>query len=410
MHSDAMPAPVPVEEASGDVPAGSLRVAVLTGSLSRQAGGLFWSVRALSGALIRQGMALEVFGSRDAATDEDAPAWRGIPIHPSDVLGPRTFSYRPALRGQVRSFRPQLIHTHGIWGYSSVVASQWRAAGIPTVISPRGMIDPWAVGHARWKKTLAAAVYENRHLRGASCLHALGEEEYRAIRGYGLRNPVAIIPNGIDMPVPEAGGVPQWRKSLPPDSKVLLFLGRLHPKKGLEVLLEAWAAARQSGQASGWHLVVGGWDQNYLQQLQQLVARLGVGESVHFPGPLFDGEKDASFRAADAFVLPSFSEGLPMAVLEAWSYGLPVLMTAECNLPIGFEKQAAIPVLARKAELADSLQQFFALDRLALRRMGSNGRQLVEESFGWPRLGAALADVYHWLLGHAPMPPTVRLD
>jgi len=159
------------------------------------------------------------------------------------------------------------------------------------------------------------------------------DQERRHIRDYGLRNPVCVIPNGVDLPEDhQAPVLPPWSDRIPADAKVLLYLGRLHPKKGLPNLLQAWSMARRAvlAQARDWHLGIAGWDQGgHEADLRAQVSAAGLSKCVHFLGPQFGAGRAAAYRNAQAFILPSFSEGLPMAVLEAWAHSLPVLMTRQ---------------------------------------------------------------------------------
>jgi poly(glycerol-phosphate) alpha-glucosyltransferase len=143
--------------------------------------------------------------------------------------------------------------------------------------------------------------------------------------------------------------------------------------------------------------------------LRALVKKRRLERSIHFLGPLFGQEKDAAFRRADAFVLPSLSEGLPIAVLEAWSYGLPVLQTDACNLPLGFRENAAFRISSDAREMTDDLRAFFRLDPEALSAMGRDGRRIAERDFCWDRVAVEMLEVYAWLLKGGQPPPCVRL-
>ncbi|WP_245937211.1 glycosyltransferase [Thioalbus denitrificans] len=198
---------------------------------------------------------------------------------------------------------------------------------------------------------------------------------------------------------------------IPLQSRVLLFLGRIHPKKGLANLLHAWAQELRASHGRSWHLVVAGWDQNGNQaELEGLVEGLGIGSTVHFVGPQFEKQKLASLLRADAFVLPSFSEGLPMAVLEAWAHRLPVLMTSQCNLPEGFAADAAVPMEPNVESIRQGLGTLFEMSSDELAEMGSRGCALVEDRFTWPAVAAQMCSVYAWVLGQGPRPDCVRLD
>jgi poly(glycerol-phosphate) alpha-glucosyltransferase len=390
-----------------------MRIGMLTGSVSRQAGGVFEVLTALAPTLHdRPGIELRVFGLEDADTAADRPAWGEVPLTALRPRGPHAFGYAVGLDAALAGAGLDLLHLHGLWMYSSLAAKRWSARHrAPCLVSPHGMLDPWALRNGHWKKRLAALAYEKAQLRGATCLHALCEAELEAIRAFGLINPVCVIPNGVILPRNAAGGPPPWRARLPADARVLLFLGRLHPKKGLPGLLRAWArvvGGRQEPQR-GWHLVIAGWDQNgHRATLEELAGSLGIAGEVHFVGPQFEADKEASLHAADAFVLPSQSEGLPLAVLEAWAHGLPVLMTPACNLPEGFTHRAALAAEPEPDSLVQALRVLCAMPEAERRAMGARGQALVAAHFTWAGVAARMAEVYHWLLGRGPRPASVR--
>lgn len=392
-----------------------MKVGVLAASISRRAGGLFWSVRSLARCSQAAGCDISVFSPADEFSVDDLGQWQPLDVRVFPRLGPAAFGYAPRLAAALEGSGADLVHTHGLWMYPSLAAWRWsRRQGRPIVVSPRGMLDPWAVCNSAWKKRVAGALFEHPHLRRAACLHALCEAEYQAIRVYGLRNPVAIIPNGIDLPNKNHDAL--YRAEMadrPGDSRVLLFLSRIHPKKGLPNLLRAWALARQ-GQpqcAAPWRLVIAGWEQDGHQgELQRLTETLGLLASVQFVGPQYDERKAAMLATADAFVLPSLSEGLPMAVLEAWSYGLPALITPGCNLPEGLAEDAALEMVPEVESIAAALRRLFAMSDLERRAMGGRGRRLVEQRFTWPRVAEQMCGVYRWVLGQGPRPACIVTD
>ena len=297
-------------------------------------------------------------------------------------------------------------HVAGLWMYPSAAHARWaRRARHPYVISPHGMLDGWALRNSAGRKRVAARLFERGHLEGAGCLHALCASEVDAIRAFGLKNPVCVVPNGIDLPSPSLRlQGPAWAGRFPADRQVLLFLGRLHPKKGLQPLLRAWSLVRPAN----WQLVIAGWDQGgHLRELEDLAASSGLGGSVCFCGPLHGPDKAAAYAAAHAFVLPSFSEGLPMTILEAWAYGVPVLMTPACNLPEGFSARAAYEISTDPARMAGQLEHFFALPAEERIAMGHRGRALAARQFSWDRIAADLLSVYRWIMGAGPRPSCV---
>jgi poly(glycerol-phosphate) alpha-glucosyltransferase len=186
---------------------------------------------------------------------------------------------------------------------------------------------------------------------------------------------------------------------------VLFYIGRLHPKKGLKALLQGWSTVQRDAKTSGWQLVIAGWDQDgHEQELRALASTEGLNESVHFIGPQFGELKAACFQAAAAFILPSVSEGLPMTVLEAWAYGLPVLMTPECNLPSGFEAGAALRIEPEAQSIAEQLQRLLQMSDGDRRAIGERGLALVKGHHRWSTVATQMAAVYEWALGGGPTP------
>ena len=151
--------------------------------------------------------------------------------------------YAPELCRQLASLTPDLVHTHGLWTYLSIATSRWsKSHGSlrphPYLVSTHGMLDPWALRNSRWKKIIAAFVFERRHLKNAACIHAVNQAEAAAIRAFGLRNPICVIPNGVELCRSDGPDrMPPWAAEAVGRRKVLLYLGRLHPKKGLSILL-----------------------------------------------------------------------------------------------------------------------------------------------------------------------------
>ncbi|MGE3851832.1 MAG: glycosyltransferase [Planctomycetota bacterium] len=386
-------------------------VAMLASSLGRSGGGVSEALRGLATAISEQpDVAVHVLSLGDPPDE----SWAPIPTATFTPGWPRQFGRSPQMLRALVQCDPDVAHAHGIWMYPSFAARRWhRLTGRPYLISPHGMLEPWALRHKRIRKLVSGLLVENVNLRKAACLHALNEAELDSIRAAGLRNPVCVIPNGVTRPAEDAsvgGGtsLPPWHERYGQGTRVLLFLGRLHPKKGLNELLDAWAMA--SARHSGWALVIVGWgDEDYAKNLQRLVHHRAIADSVMFAGPRFGAEKQAALACASGFILPSHSEGQPMAILEAWSYGLPVMMTAECNLPEGFDADAALRVVAEPIALADGLNKLTRLDDARRRLLGENGRALVRRRFEWRHIGAGMTAVYRWLVGAGARPDCVHL-
>lgn len=385
-----------------------MKVALVTGSLSRAGGGVAAAVQSLSRSLLAGNAKVDVLGLRDHGWLDDARQWDGVRASPLRVLGPSAIGYAPAARAHLKRAGADIVHTHGIWKYPSSVVARWGATtGRPYIVSPHGMLDAWALKNSAWKKQIAARLYENAHLRGASCFHALCDAEAQSVRKLGFKHPICVIPNGITQPRYGIPSLAPWAAFVPHEHRVMLFLGRLHPKKNLSALIEAWPSDAAS---RNWHLAIAGWDEGgHEETLHKLTKKRGLEERIHFLGPLFGRDKDAAFRSADAFVLPSLSEGLPIAVLEAWSYGLPVLKTDACNLGYAFREQAAFRLSLDLDRMSSEILAFMRMEREAQAQMGRNGQRLTERDFCWSGVAEQLLQVYRWLLDGGAAPASVRL-
>jgi poly(glycerol-phosphate) alpha-glucosyltransferase len=365
-------------------------------------GGIFDAARNLTIAIAAGNRYLPVvFGAHDRYTESDLPLWENITTRTFPVRGPRIFGYAPGLANAVEASNSDILHVHGIWMYPSLVSLRSARKTRPYLVSPHGLLKPWALRNSRWKKRMAALLFENEHLRRAACLHALNAAEADAFRAYGLKNPICVIPNGAtlqdDLTSPK-----------PLQSRSILYLGRFHPLKGLRRLIEAWSAVREEAAAANWRLTLAGWDQNrHRAELERLADQLQVRSSIVFLGPQFNADKDRCFAAASAFILPSESEGMPLSILDAWSWRLPVLMTDACNPPDGADAKAAIMMTPEVSSIAAALRQLFSISDSERDTMGRNGRRLVEERYQWPHIGNSMTEVYDWILGYGPRPACV---
>ncbi|MEP5151424.1 glycosyltransferase [Planktotalea sp.] len=383
------------------------KVSMLTTDFSTRSGGVYEAIAGQALALRRADRDVDVVNF--AATDgERAAGSQDITVHdvPADGIFKTLFSN--SLVKTLENNTAQVLHTHGLWIPAvSIQSRTWRARSKGRfVLSPHGMLDPWALENAKWKKRTAMALFERATLQAADCLHALNRSEAQAMRALGLMQPIAVVPNGVDLPTPKIAISP-----LPDDGrKVLLFLGRLHPKKGLAETLEAWSTllVQRPEISKKWRLVIAGWDDGGHQQaLEKRVAELSLEKEVRFLGAVYGAEKNALLAQASAFVLASRSEGLPMAVLEAWANKLPVFMSKECNLPEGFAAGAAIDTGTQPHEIATAFE--LNLERDDLNDIGEAGRRLVEARFTWDSVGLQLDAVYAWLLGETDMRPETVL-
>jgi glycosyltransferase involved in cell wall biosynthesis len=327
----------------------------------------------------------------------------GIPViwRTADALPPwqRDRQLLRQIRGEVVS----MLHLHGLWRSPTRIARSLQAGGLPLVIAPHGMLDPWAMRQSRWRKSLVWRLWEAGALHRANCLHALCRSEAEAMRDLGLTGPLAVIPNGVRLPdLREGMNVPPpWSGSVPSGERVLLFLGRFHAKKGLIPLLEGWRRVSHLAVSHGWWLVFVGYGDGGVLAAQ---VRDGGYQRVLVLGPSFGEERQACLANATSFILPSHSEGLPMAALEAMSWRLPCVLSPACNLPEAIAARAALPVTPTAAGVSTALHQLLELPADSLASMGWNGRNMVRGMFSLDQVGQLSAELYLWLLDKGPPP------
>ncbi len=296
-----------------------------------------------------------------------------------------------------------LFHGHGIWHpsvHQMAVVANYRSK--PYIISPRGMLEPWSLRQKHLKKQVALLLYQHKDLAGAACLHATAPMEAANLRALGLHNPIAVIPNGI--PLEE---FPLKDSRAPVGKRQLLFLSRLHPKKGLELLLQAWAGLPQN-MAKAWELrIAGNGEETYVKQLQRVAAALGCGETVTFMGPLYGEAKVNAYQEASLFVLPTYSENFGIVVAEALACGTPVITTRGAPWEDLEKHHCGWWIPTGLPALQACLQAAMALPEPVLRDMGHKGRQLVEHNYSMASVARQMQQVYDWLLGQGPQPAFV---
>lgn len=308
-----------------------------------------------------------------------------------------------------------IIHQHGIWPAFSRVTLRWRERhGGPVVLSPHGMLEPAALSYSRCKKAIAGMAYERRNLAQASCLHATAEAELQSIRDFGLRNPVAVIPIGVpDAWVASEGDGPRFRASygVPPGPPLLLYLSRIHRKKGLLDLVQA--IGRAGRRLEGWSLVVAGPvdDGAYFAAVQEAIAEHGLSSRVNVVGELRGQERRDVFAAAELMVLPTLSENFGLVVAEALGAGVPVITTrgAMAWKALG-EERCGWWIPPGVQSLEEALVAATRLDDAERAEMGECGRALVRREYQMAPVAAKTLALYAWLLGDAERPDFVVTD
>jgi glycosyltransferase involved in cell wall biosynthesis len=306
------------------------------------------------------------------------------------------------LRSALFSSRADIFHIHGLWMLPNCYpAEAARRIGKPLMLSPHGMLGGEALRFSSKKKRLFLALWQARALRQVDCFRATCEAEYEEIRAFGLKQPVAIIPNGIDIPC----SPPALARS---SVNKVLSLGRIHPKKGLDRLIRAWALVE--AEHPNWHLdIVGPSEAGHDQALKRLSGELGL-RSVSVSGPVFGDEKLRMLAGAEIFALSTLNENFAMTVAESLACCTLVISTKGAPWA-GLEANGCGWWIDHGPEaMAAALREAMALSPSERQAMGARGRAWMERDFGWPGIAEQMLSVYRWMIDGGDVPNSVRVE
>lgn len=315
-----------------------------------------------------------------------------------------SLSHHNLLLNAARETGCNLIHDNGLWlpaNYSA--ASVAKRLGIPLICSPRGALGNWALRQSSAKKRIAMLLYQQSILESVACFFATSNEEAQNIRDNHFAQPIAIIPNGVHMPTLESS----TRAVIGP--RKALYLSRIAPQKGPDILIEAWASVRPKG----WQLVIAGpGKESYVSEIRKRVKQLGVTDSVKFIGEVTEQNKSAVYNSAELFVLPTRHENFGIVIAEAMSHRLPVLTTLAAPWPELEAKSCGWRVTPDVESFATGLRTATSQNYESLRGMGERARSHVESHYSWEAVAGMAMETYAWLVNPAQhkKPNFVRLD
>lgn len=305
------------------------------------------------------------------------------------------------LRQQAAAGEIKLLHNHGLWMMPNVYPG-WvaRKYNLPLITSPRGVFAKAAWESGSKIKQLFWPLLQRPALSPTVCFHATAESEYLDIRRMGFTQPVAIIPNGIDLP--------EGFQKQAGEYKTLLFLGRIHPIKGLVMLLESWA--KLEALFPDWQLKIVGPDNvGHLCELQNLQNKLDL-QRVVFDDAVYEQQKWQEYHNADLFVLPSYSENFAMSVAEALACAVPAVVSKGAPWEELEIYNAGRWVDIDSLSFAQALKELMHKSSIELMQMGQNGRKLMQDKYSWDMVAVMMAELYTWVIEGGAPPKFVRLD
>ena len=313
-----------------------------------------------------------------------------------------------------------IIHGQSIWEplfhQMRLVANMFN---IPYILTPRGALEPWSLQHKKWKKKIARWLYQDRDLRSCACIYTTAEMEAMNIRKLGFMNPISIIPNGIDI-----SSYP-CRSDKSKVKKQILFLSRIHKKKGIEVLIQAFnKLCNEYCEAKDWSVViVGNGEANYINQLKHFVLKLGLQNSIHILPPVFGEAKTDLYHESSVFCLPSYSENFGMVVAEAMSCGVPSITTNGtpwqflngdvCTMGVnldnlGEDKRTGWCIDLDVDNLKNILREVIFMPESELYALGQKASQVVNENFNYQNVAKKNRILYEWIINRKLKPPFIQ--
>lgn len=347
-------------------------------SIDKRGGGTTEYMRLLSRAL-KDNITLIIA----TGISEEPIAIDGVSIKFFNTSLFRWFSLLEEFRFFLENEKPDVVHINGIWspqnwGFQKVA----QELKIKVVLSPHGMLESWILEHNPLKKKIALFLFQNKAIQAVDVLHATAQMEKDSIKKLGFNNPITIIPNGIDL-----SDIKEIKTYY--GTKRIVFLSRIHPKKGIEILLEAW----RNSETNGWTLeIAGNGDESYIENLSKSAQDL---KNVHFVGAMYDEDKWNFLRSADVMVLPTHSENFGIVVAEALAVGVPVITTTGTpwqDLEF-YNCGWWIDLSVENLKLA--LLKIFNTPVDLLEAMGKNGRKLVKEKYDINVIGKSMTELYN---------------
>ena len=387
---------------------------VITG-LWKHTGGPAETVPALCSSLAAGGSRTSLATLRgDMADTVKSAAAAGVNVHVYPPTVRHTVWYSRSLHTDLPALVADhdVIHAHAMWQAPGWLAcAEARRQGRPIVISPRGSLLPQRLAKSRFKKQLAALLFDRRNVRGAAAMHATSHEEALSIRTFGYHGPLAIIPNGINVPSDADLALsmvaePEFRSRFPETigKRVLLFLSRIEPTKGVVSLARVWG--RIAARHDDWHLVIAGPDErNHVQEVRRILDAHGASRRTSVAGPLYTTARDQAFAACELFVLPTRSENFGMAIGESLARSRPVITTVGAPWPGLQDHDCGWWIPHGEDALEHTLSHALALPASTLGFMGARGRRWMQQDHAWAAVASRMARVYRWLVGREPQHP-----
>lgn len=335
---------------------------------------------------------------------EQVPVW----FFPRFLPPMKEFIFSTSLTGwlwqHIREY--DIVDNHYLFSYASTCAGAIaRCQGVPYTVRTIGQLSPWALAHSRLKKQIYNFLIERHNLNQAAAIHCTSSGEAEDVRKFGLKTPIITLPLGVNQPLdyPDAQQKLRQLYGISPTTPIVLLLARLHPVKRPELLIQA--LSQLVGQNYDFHLILAGsGEPDYLTQLKNLVASLGLASRISMPGFVTGQDKELLLQGSDIFVLPSFTENFGIAIAEAMAVGLPVIVTSDVRIsPEIAQAEAGLVVKGEVDALSNAISQLLTYPSLRY-QLGENGKRLVRHRYCWNAIAQQLTSVYTDLIKGEALP------
>lgn len=360
-----------------------MKIVHFSASLNRSSGGLPHSAAGLAAAQRAAGAQVEVHGRMAGFDEAERRIWGDTPLVVQPAPRDVTYALDARLIRGVLEARPDILHIHGIWSGSTITGLIGQLRGIATVVAPHGMLEPYTLRRSPLKKAVHSFLFERPLLRRAA-IHALSAQEEASVRAFMAPQAVRVftVPNGVDLLPPRDLG----------QRTGALYLGRLHEKKQAVELVRHWRA--EPALATVPLTVAGTGEDDYVRRV---MAEAEGATNVRFFGPAYGEDKRRLLADARYFVLPSQSEGMPMAILEAIAAGCVPAITPECNMRFLFERSCALPMASDFADFPEVARHMAAMPEPEFARRAKAGFAAARD-YSWEKVAADLFGHYQALL------------
>jgi poly(glycerol-phosphate) alpha-glucosyltransferase len=395
-----------------------IKILFVSPSISRLFTGVYEVQKNLALEFIKKKNLIEIHGLIDDFTNQDLKSW--LPIKPFlyKPFGFKKIGFNPFFLKNLNKSNADIGHIHSLWSYTTYALYKWsKKNNKPYLLSVNAYLFDSALSQSKIIKKLALYLGIRKVIKHASCIHVNTMNEYEAVRALGYTNPISIISNGVQLPNLNNDHLSSpWLKiENTKNKKILLYLSRIHPQKGIQLLVDSWKELRDSMLLSDWHLVIVGFQKEkslFENTIIDMVDNYNLNNSVTMLSGQFDESMKACYSHCSGFILPSFNEGSSIAALNALAFSKPTVITNGCNITNAIENGSAIGIETNIESIKNGILTLIEMTDSERENLGQKGRLLVEENYTWESVSDQFFEIYSWLMNERiyPMPKSIIID